>query len=132
MKARLPRRPSLSFWARSAIMLYGPRRNTPSTRRGEEMTEQPLRHTCPVCGFDGLAKPAYDEGGFGSLEVCPSCGFQFNISDTRHGWSFHDWRNKWVSDGMPWSSATTRPPRNWNPQNQLGHLRAKDRNWPDG
>jgi hypothetical protein len=83
-------------------------------------------HLCPVCGFDQLTKPAYDHRGFGSLEVCASCGFQFNISDTRHGWSFEDWRKKWVSDGMLWSSKTVRPPRQWNPQNQIGRLQTGD------
>ena len=48
------------------------------------MTQNPT-HICPVCDFDGLAKPACDERGFGSLEVCPSYGFQFNVSDAQQG-----------------------------------------------
>lgn len=83
------------------------------------------RNVCPVCGFDGLTKPAYDSKGFGSLEVCPSCGFQFNISDTKHGWSFADWREQWTSKGMPWCSATVKPPRRWSAQNQLGRLQKR-------
>ena len=86
------------------------------------MTQNPT-HICPVCGFDGLAKAAYDKRGFGSLEVCPSCAFQFNVSDTQYGWSFRDWRARWISDGMQWSSLNLKRPRGWNAQNQLGRLR---------
>ncbi len=80
------------------------------------------RYSCPVCGFDGLSKPAYDENGFGFMEVCPLCGFQFNVSDERHGWSFEDWRERWVSNAMPWSSTTVKSPPRWSPKNQLGRL----------
>src|SRR5260221_13957120 len=52
------------------------------------------KNICPVCGFDGLANPAYDKRGFGSHETCPSCDFQFGVSDTRDGWDFQDWRNR--------------------------------------
>jgi hypothetical protein len=83
------------------------------------------QNICPACGYGGLAKPPYNEKGFGSVETCPSCGFQFNVTDVRDGWSFEDWRQKWVSDGMPWSSKATRPLRHWDPQNQLGRLRPK-------
>jgi hypothetical protein len=80
-------------------------------------------HQCPVCGYEGLRQPPYDNRGFGSLEVCPSCGFQFNVTDTREGWSHRDWRDAWISKGMLWSSTTQGPPPRWSAKNQLGRLR---------
>ena len=90
-------------------------------RSNHDMTANSA-NDCPVCGYDGLASPPYDKRGFGSLEICPSCGFQFNVSDTKHGWSHLDWRKRWVANGMPWSSATTERPKRWNPKNQIGRL----------
>ena len=36
---------------------------------------------CPVCGYDGLDEPAFDERGVGSDGICPCCGFQFGLDD---------------------------------------------------
>jgi len=83
----------------------------------------PTIDACPVCGFSGLNRPAYDAHGFGSLENCPSCGFQFGGTDLRQGWSHRDWRTIWIDEGTPWRSTSEKPPRHWNPQNQLGRLR---------
>jgi len=79
-------------------------------------------HLCPVCRYPGLTKEAYDKHGFGSHETCPSCGFQFDVTDRREGWSFRDWRIKWIAAGMPWSSSAVARPKNWSAQNQLGEL----------
>ncbi|CAI6246577.1 hypothetical protein NRS6120_05960 [Bacillus subtilis] len=38
-----------------------------------------MKHTCPVCGFKGLAEPPYDHEGNHSHEICPCCGFQFGF-----------------------------------------------------
>lgn len=40
-----------------------------------------MKHTCPVCGFKGLAEPPYDHEGNHSHEICPCCGFQFGFDD---------------------------------------------------
>lgn len=86
---------------------------------------QGTRYVCPVCGFNGLVNPAYESKGFGSLEICPCCGFQFNVTDTKHGWSFIDWRAQWISKRMPWVSTTVNPPRRWSAKNQLGRLQKR-------
>ncbi len=39
-----------------------------------------MKNICPVCKFDGLLNPAYDNRGVGSDEVCPCCGFQFGCT----------------------------------------------------
>src|SRR5262245_2244099 len=90
-----------------------------NARRAKEPS---VRNICPVCGYAGLDRPAYNSKGFGSLEGCPSCGFQFDVSDTKGGWSFSDWRKQWISNGMSWSSAVVKPPRNWSPQNQVSKV----------
>jgi hypothetical protein len=82
---------------------------------------------CPVCGFDELDEPPYSRDGFGLFEICPSCYFQFGVTDDDQGISFAEWRKQWVSKGMPWSSK--RPvPLGWNPREQLERLeRAEQR-----
>jgi predicted RNA-binding Zn-ribbon protein involved in translation (DUF1610 family) len=38
-------------------------------------------YTCPVCGFQGLSEPAYDEHYCTFFEICPSCGTEFGYDD---------------------------------------------------
>lgn len=40
-----------------------------------------MSYTCPVCGFDELDDPAYDENNLPSFEICPCCRFQFGDDD---------------------------------------------------
>ena len=35
---------------------------------------------CPVCGYDGVDEPAFDERGVGSYDICPCCACQFGLS----------------------------------------------------
>jgi hypothetical protein len=83
-----------------------------------------MKHTCPVCGFPGLGETPRSRSGGGSYEICPSCGFQFGVSDDDGGFSFERWREKWIKDGMKWSSRRT-PPRGWNAARQLENLTPK-------
>jgi hypothetical protein len=77
-----------------------------------------MPYTCPVCGFPNLAEiPRTDEGG--SYEICPSCGFQFGVSDDDRGITYDEWRKNWIKLGMPWSSIGIKPPPNWNPTDQV-------------
>ena len=34
-------------------------------------------YICPVCGYDGLEEPPYDETGLGNYDICPCCGYEF-------------------------------------------------------
>ena len=85
-------------------------------------------NVCPVCGYDGLDEPAFDERGVGSDDICPCCGFQFGLDD----FPFEDrerlvaeWRERWVAGGCVWKYATgcRRPPEGWDPQAQLARTR---------
>lgn len=78
-------------------------------------------HTCPVCGYDQLQEPPRNRTGGASMEICPCCGFQFGVTDDDKGISYDDYRQGWITDGMPWTSKQ-KPPKGWNPQTQLGSL----------
>jgi hypothetical protein len=81
-----------------------------------------MAYTCPVCGYPNLAEiPRTGKGG-GSYEICPSCGFQFGVSDDDRGFTYQEWRKRWISEGMPWDKGRTKPPPNWDPQEQLRNL----------
>lgn len=80
---------------------------------------KPKKHQCPVCGFPGLDEAPRSESGGGSYEICPSCGFQFGVSDDDEGFSEAEWREQWVVEGMPWRSKGQQPPARWNPRRQL-------------
>jgi hypothetical protein len=79
-------------------------------------------HICPVCGYD-LGFVPWD-----SLEICPSCYIQFGYDDSTPGGAerrqqiYAEWRQRWINDGMPWSSVGQPPPPGWNPTEQLKRI----------
>jgi hypothetical protein len=84
-----------------------------------------VTHTCPVCGYGGLDElPRSPNTGGGSYEICPSCGFQFGVTDDDRGISYDEWRRQWIARGMPWDSSDIEaPPDGWNPSEQLARLK---------
>jgi hypothetical protein len=83
-----------------------------------------MGHSCPVCGYPDLSEPPRGAQGGGSYEICPSCGFQFGVSDDDEGHSYATWRTRWRASGMPWSSRGLKKPAGWNPANQIQPLEA--------
>jgi hypothetical protein len=81
-----------------------------------------MPYTCPVCGYSGLTEPPRSQEGGGSYEICPSCGFQFGVTDDDRGYSYALWRQQWIKSGMHWSSAGIKQPTEWNPVKQLRAL----------
>lgn len=80
-------------------------------------------HICPVCGHSGLEEPPRSAvTGGGSYEICPSCGFEFGVTDDDQGFSYEAWRNRWIADGMKWSSVWRSAPDGWNPNEALRAL----------
>jgi hypothetical protein len=73
-----------------------------------------MKHTCPVCGYDALARAPVD------YYICPCCGTEFGYDDIAHSWD--DLRNLWLSKGAPWFSKRTAPPADWDVLNQIGRL----------
>ena len=55
----------------------------------------------PVCGFHGLTEPPRSIEG-GSYEICASCGFEFGVTDDDKGFSYLEWRKKWIDEGDEW------------------------------
>lgn len=88
---------------------------TPTRRLGTRGTD--------ICGYPELAEPARSPTtGGGSYEICPSCGFEFGVSDDDLGQSYEVWRSAWIEKGLPWSSVSRRPPQGWDPHEQLDSL----------
>src|ERR1035441_1916495 len=71
---------------------------------------------CPVCGYDGLTKPAMNH------QICPSCGTQFGYSDAGPEpiAEIHSGlRAYWLNHGASWQSSVIPRPPNWNASAQL-------------
>jgi hypothetical protein len=87
-----------------------------------------VKHMCPVCGYNELSEqPRSARTGGGSYEICPSCGFQFGVTDDDRGLSYDTWREQWIARGMPWdSNGIEPPPADWNPRRQLKRLEQAD------
>jgi hypothetical protein len=89
--------------------------------------------TCPVCGYDGLEEPPWEDGG-GSDDICPSCGTQFGYQDASAYEGFNTrlavhakLRTTWIEAGMKWHFASIESaPDGWDPQEQLARLLASD------
>lgn len=79
-----------------------------------------MPYQCPVCGFPGLEEPPRSNSGGGSYEICPSCGFEFGVTDDDRGFSYEAWRKRWIDQGMPWrDEGISDPPAGWDPADQL-------------
>ena len=72
-----------------------------------------MAHTCPVCAYPKLTEPPRAKSGGGSYEICPSCGFEFGVSDDDLGHTHESWRKTWIAKGMKWSSRGTKQPAGW-------------------
>jgi hypothetical protein len=70
-----------------------------------------MRHTCPVCGFTGLAEPPEN------FVICPSCGTEFGYTDFLR--SHDELRDEWLASGARWHSTVIPPPPNWDGIRQL-------------
>ncbi|HZT14009.1 MAG TPA: hypothetical protein VFA29_14515 [Candidatus Baltobacteraceae bacterium] len=57
--------------------------------------------------------------GSPSFEICPSCGFEFGYHDDLKGYSYEEWRKKWIQGGMKFWSKRDTVPRDWDPVAQL-------------
>jgi hypothetical protein len=81
-------------------------------------------NSCPVCGYDDLDEPAFDDDGVPSFDICDCCGTQFGYDDARTPHSVL--REKWVAKGMLWHSRVITAPPDWDPVEQLRRLATSD------
>jgi len=80
-------------------------------------------YVCPVCGFPNLETPPTDSDGHGNYDYCPSCGFQFGVTDDDRGFSYQAWRKRWIDMGMRWDfDGIMAAPDDWNAGQQLDSL----------
>jgi predicted RNA-binding Zn-ribbon protein involved in translation (DUF1610 family) len=77
---------------------------------------------CPVCGYLGLDEPARTAESGPSYDMCPSCGFEFGVTDDDRGFSYADWRREWIANGSQWWSRGRRKPPGWDAAAQLRAL----------
>jgi len=80
-----------------------------------------MSYTCPVCGYPKLSR---DPADLACFAICPSCGFEFGVTDRDLGYTYDQWRKLWIEKGMSWSSVGKKP-ADWNPQQQLLNLDKK-------
>ncbi|SNZ16049.1 hypothetical protein SAMN05421503_2842 [Terribacillus aidingensis] len=67
-----------------------------------------MNYICPVCGFESLLEPAYNEFDEASYEICLCCQFQFGVDDDveldngefmKREDTLKLYRTKWLKDG---------------------------------
>lgn len=81
-----------------------------------------MAYQCPVCGYVGLQEAPVSPEGTPSFEICPSCGFEFGVTDGDEGFSYRQWREQWITKGCKWWSEHQEPPPGWDPVLQLASL----------
>jgi hypothetical protein len=79
-------------------------------------------YLCPVCGYPDLHEAPRSASGGASYEICPSCGFEFGVSDDDLGFTYEAWRDEWIRDGLVWQGTAPRPAA-WSPMEQLKKVR---------
>ncbi len=56
-----------------------------------------------------------------SYEICPCCGFQFRYDDLDQGYTFVEYREKWLDSGANWFSSA-RKPNKWFLEKQFKNI----------
>lgn len=79
------------------------------------------KYLCPVCGFDGLKEPPFNDHNEPSHEVCPCCGFEFGFDDASSQGTLNVFRKHWIENGAQWFMPNLKP-ANWDLQKQLKNL----------
>jgi hypothetical protein len=85
-----------------------------------------LTYQCPVCGYTGLKRPIFQLSTDGehvpSFDDCPSCGYEFGVTDLDRNISYDEWRKAWIDNGRRWHSSVYSQPENWDAAAQLSRL----------
>ena len=83
---------------------------------------------CPVCGYDGLDEPPYNEYGDPSHEICSCCGFEYGFHDGFRNYTFKVYRKEWIEGGFNFNWDEDEPD-NWNEEQlkkQLKNIKKVD------
>ena len=71
--------------------------------------KEELLPICPVCGYDKLDEAPFDEFGFPTYEICSCCGFEFGFDDESEGYSYEEYRKKWIEGGFKFFNKSKKP-----------------------
>ena len=75
---------------------------------------------CPVCGYDSLDEPAYDEYDCPTYNICPCCLNEFGYTDARR--THEELRKEWICKGKKWGRLGDVPPIDWDANIQLKNV----------
>lgn len=85
-----------------------------------------MKNLCPICGYDKLLEPPYDECNNPSYEICPCCGFEYGFDDQDRNFDFIAYREKWLLSGAKWFQCQEKPD-DWDLNVQLKNLTGYDK-----
>jgi len=74
-----------------------------------QMCDDMNKNICPICGYNKLEEPPYDERGIGSCEICSCCGFEYGVSDDDKDYTFESYRKEWFEKGCLFSYEKEKP-----------------------
>ncbi len=77
-------------------------------------------YVCVVCGYDKLEVEQYNNR-LPNFSVCKCCGFQSGYDDLDQGYTFAEYREKWINDGAKWFKPNEMP-SDWDLVKQLKKL----------
>lgn len=79
---------------------------------------------CPVCGYDRLPGPLYNDEGIPDVSlICLCCGFQPGYDDDEMGYTIETYRAEWIENGAKWF-AEKQKPKEWDLHEQLKRIGA--------
>ena len=79
-----------------------------------------MNYICPICGCPELER---DPEGLASFEICPSCSFQFRVTDDDRGFTYEEWRKQWIAKEMIWDKGRSEPPEGWDLMKRLMNIK---------
>lgn len=79
-------------------------------------------YICPICGYDKLEEPPYDEFGEPSYEICPCCGIEFGFDLENDHITQDEYRKKWINNGGEWFDPQEKP-QEWDIRQQLKNVK---------
>lgn len=79
-------------------------------------------YICPICGYDKLEEPPYDEFGEPSYEICPCCGIEFGFDLENYHITQEEYRKKWINNGGEWFDPQEKPQK-WDIRQQLKNVK---------
>jgi hypothetical protein len=100
---------------------------SPSTtaRSYADKDETTILYTCIVCGYGELDEPQYYKNGVpNDSSICSYCGWHSGYDDLDQGYTFEEYRMKWIREGARWFNRKMKP-KYWGLEKQLERINVK-------